>query len=1054
MGANNSPLGASDGKRAPLFDVEQLREGVIDSARVPRPMHMPRAKQSLALLPPASADLATDPAIRPTMLCVFDHSPYLRSLICRHPETVRQLFTDGPKSVLRQIMGAVSALPPDTPKRSAMAALRQSKQRAAIAIALADISKIWALDDVTLALSLFAEAVLDKAVSILCRDIADSDEQATFLRDCYVLLAVGKLGGGELNYSSDVDVIALFDIPPDDAPNDAPNDTHGAGKKRHYPDIKGQAPMLFSRLTRDLVRLIEQRTDDGYVLRVDLRLRPDPLSSNLCVSLDGALSYYESVGQNWERAAMIKARPIAGNRELGRRFIDHLQPFIWRRNLDFAAIRDIQSIKRQIDASRPVTGRGTGMGIGGGTGMGTGRGTGGGMGGSVSGREGPVPATMDKNGDAAPSPLSGWDVKLGQGGIREIEFFVQTQQLIYGGHYPDLRVSSTCEGLRQLVKLERIDRTAYNRMLEAYHFFRHLEHRLQMINDCQTHRLPTTLPQIENLARFLGFGSRAAFERRCHRHRDRVQTIYRALFRRSEPLGASGSLVFTGVDDHPETVATLAKMGFSDPAHIGATIRRWHHGCYPSTRSEHSRQLLTELIPGLLEAFSDSADPHTAFTGFDRFLSLLPAGVALFSLFSARPVLIRFLASIMGNAPRLAERLARRPLLFDQVILPGFSDPLPTFQAMAADLDRRLADSEDFPHRLDVARIWGKDHKFRLNVHLLFDRIDAIEAMPVYSDLADVLLQGLFPWLEKEFIRQYGVIEGHSLAIVGMGKYGGREMRAASDLDILMIYGPDETKHKGNASDLPDSLYFVRLSQRFINAVSAHTAEGELYTVDGRLRPLGRGSAIACGLDAFCRYHRESAWGVEHMALTRFRIVIAPPALRRSLTHHIRQILCLPRDREKLAVGALDTRTKMVAEHGGPSPDDRDGKSLLKVKHMRGGITDIEFIVQYWQLIHAHRHPRVLSCNTLDAIRRLAGAGCIDRDDAEALSEALTLWHRLEALIRLCLRSDFAPADAPPGLKNLISTAARVKDSADLTDTIRQRAAAVREIFIQVFGRL
>lgn len=955
----------------------------IDPSRFPIPEDSQHAKSLLKSLDDRCVTLAQKPSIHPALLSVFAHSPYLSGLIIRYPEDVLDVLHHGPEQGLEKIIQQVQTMADDTDFDHSAVALREYKKRIALMIALADMADYWTLEHVMTALSQFADAVIDKGVRVLIHRAAGDADKARLLLASYTVLAVGKLGGGELNYSSDIDIIALFD------------------ESKAQKALKEPAAVFFSRLTRDLVRLFEHRTAEGYVFRVDLRLRPDPLSSALAVSMDGAESYYETVGQNWERAALIKARPVAGSRTLGEAFLQFLRPFIWRRSLDFAAIRDIQSIKRQMDARH-----------------------------------------CPSDGD---DPLHGWNLKLGRGGIREIEFFVQIQQLIYGGHYPELRTSSTCDGLRVLATLDRIDVKTRDRLIRAYQFLRRVEHRVQMEQDHQTHILPSDDDSMKRLARFTGYRSTAGFERALRQHRQAVAEIYRGLFREAEPLGAGGSLVFTGVDDHPETLKTLGDMGFDDPKSMVHAIRRWHHGRDPATRSERARQLLTELTPTLLEAFAETADPGAAFRGFDHFLSQLPAGVELFSLLSARHTLISFLATIMGNAPRLAERLARRPVLLDQVILPGFSDPLPPRSVLEKELHDQLTQGRDFQDRLDIARRWAKDRKFRVSSQLLSHTLDALEVMPTLSNLADVLLHNLYPWVHDAFCRQYGDVADQGLAVIAMGKYGGREMRAASDLDIVMITGSDGHQVTEN-TDLPPSLYFARLAQRFINALSAHTAEGELYTIDTRLRPLGSGSAITSSLDAFERYHRESAWSVEHMALTRARVVLAPPRLKKSVEDMIRSILCRRRDPEQLAQDLRAIRVRIADEHSSVNPED-DPQALWNVKHRRGGLIDAEFLVQYWQLVHAHDHPAILSTNTLDALGHCHDAGLVEANEAKDLRDAIILWHRLESVLRLCLRSNLTPHEASAGLKDILSKAGHVADFVTLNDRMRHCAARVRSIF-------
>ncbi|MEK7819610.1 MAG: bifunctional [glutamine synthetase] adenylyltransferase/[glutamine synthetase]-adenylyl-L-tyrosine phosphorylase, partial [Pseudomonadota bacterium] len=600
-------------------------------------------------------------------------------------------------------------------------------------------------------------------------------------------------------------------------------------------------------------------TADGYVFRTDLRLRPDPGATPLALSTLAAETYYESLGQNWERAAMIKARAVAGDAEAGAAFLARLRPFVWRKHLDFAAIQDIHSIKRQINARR----------------------------------------------GGATIAVAGHNIKLGRGGIREIEFFVQTQQLIRGGREPRLRTSATLEGLEQLAALGLIETEAAAELKAAYEFLRRVEHRLQMTADEQTQTLPEGEDGLRALALFLGFADAAAFAAELVGHLRAVETRYARLFEDQPTLaagdGVAGNLVFTGVEADPETLKTLAGLGFRHTEMVHAAVRGWHHGRYRAMRSTRAREMLTELMPALLGALARTPDPDAAFLRFDAFLARLPSGIQIFSLLQSNPHLLALLAEIMGGAPRLAEHLSQRPAVIDAMVAPGFLDTPPDAAELAAELERHLAPIRHIEEALDVSRRWAHDRQFQIGAQLLRGLIAPAPAAAVLSDIAQVAINALFPRIEADFALQHGRFGGETLAVVAMGKLGGREMTPSSDLDLIFIYEvPAGMDASDGAKPLPPSQYFARLSQRLINSLTALTAEGRLYEVDMRLRPSGNKGPLAVALDGFVRYQEEEAWTWEHMALARARAVAGPAGLRDRVTQAIRRVLARPRDPARL----------------------------------------------------------------------------------------------------------------------------------------------------------
>ncbi|MBS0539277.1 MAG: bifunctional [glutamine synthetase] adenylyltransferase/[glutamine synthetase]-adenylyl-L-tyrosine phosphorylase, partial [Proteobacteria bacterium] len=799
----------------------------------------------------------------------------------------------------------------------------------------------------------------------------------------FTVLGMGKLGAGELNYSSDIDLILLYD-----------RETAALRDNE-------QAPRHLVRGARVLVQLMSETSADGYIFRTDLRLRPDPGSTPLAMSVQAAELYYESVGQNWERAAMIKAHSVAGNRAVGEEFIASLRPYIWRKHLDFAAIHDIHSIKRQIDAHR-----------GGGT-----------------------------------VKVLGHNVKLGRGGIREIEFFAQTQQLIFGGRDPSLRSRNTCETLRALTAAGHVAPQATEELIEAYGFLRRTEHRLQMIDDKQTHSVPETEEAAGALATFLGFPDFKSFEAALLQRLRCVEGHYARLFEEAPSLaGPGGNLVFTGTDDDPGTLETLTALGFKDASAAAGIVRRWHHGRYRSTTSARARELLTELMPTLLKALGDTAAPDQALLNFDLFLANLPAGVQLFSLFKANPALIDLVAAIMGSAPRLAAHLARRTILLDSVLSPDFYTALPPAADMTAELMKLLAPANDDQDILDIARRWANDRRFQVGVQQLKRILTPARAGEYYSDIAEATISALCDRVERRFAETHGGFSGQRLAVLGLGKLGSREMSATSDLDLIFVYDiPPGLETSDGAQPLAPIQYYTRLSGKIVTALTALTNEGPLYEVDMRLRPSGRAGPLANSLEGFETYHAQSAWTWEHLALTRTRVIHGPRTLAEQLERITRATLCRERDPATLVRDVADMRDR-IAEHAPP-------KSVWDFKHLSGGLFDIDFVAQYLALRHAAARPEILDPNPSEMLRRTAAAGLIDKADAERLVATRLLLSDVQSLLRLTLDGDeaaFDEAKAPEGQRRLIAATENEPDIAALRARIEADAAAARAIYSRI----
>jgi glutamate-ammonia-ligase adenylyltransferase len=940
------------------------------------------AEQEDAELAAFMTALPDDPDGNALLAATFGNSPFLSQCLLREPAFLRDILEGGPDTAFAALIAALAGLADESDMARLMRALRIAKRRCALVAALADIAGLWRLDQVTGALSHFAEAAIRLAVRYLLRREAGKGEIVLAhpldpeRGSGLIVLGMGKLGAGELNYSSDIDLIVFYDH-----------------ERITYTGRRSVGECVIG-LAKDLVRILDERTVDGYVFRTDLRLRPDPGSTPVAVSLVAAEAYYEGFGQNWERAAMIKARQVAGDAEAGGAFLKFLRPFIWRKSLDFAAIQDIHSIKRQINAHK-------------------------------GGRQ---------------IAVAGHNVKLGRGGIREIEFFAQTQQLIWGGREPAMRCSGTIVALNALAAAGHTGTEVAEQLTEAYHYLRTLEHRLQMVDDKQTQTLPNDPRQLEEIAAFMGHADGEEFARELTGRLQTVEGHYARLFEDAPALGAHGNLVFTGGENDPETMRTITEMGFTSADAICSTIRGWHHGRVRATRSTRARELLTELTPALLGELATTANPDDAFMRFDGFLAHLPGGVPLFSLFYSHPSLLGLVAEIMGDAPRLAEHLSRHSNLLDSVLQARFFELPPPAEELTMELDRALAEAGDVQEILDISRRWANDRKFQVGVLTLRNLIDADQSARALTDIADAVISRMLPRVEDEFARAHGRVAGGAWTILAMGKMGGREMTATSDLDLILVYdAPDPNAESDGPRPLAVPTWYARLTQRLVNALTAPTGEGTLYEVDMRLRPSGNSGPIASSLASFERYQREAAWTWEHMALTRARLVAGDPALGERVAAIIHDTLTRRRDPAKLLTDVAEMRERMAHEHKTDSRWD--------VKHRRGGLVDIEFTAQYLQLAHAAAHPAILANNTSDVLVRAAAEGVLECCDRDTLLEAWRLWSAVQTVLRQTIAGAFDERTAPRGLKDVLVRAAGYVDFKTLTDRMDDCAAASHEVF-------
>lgn len=850
----------------------------------------------------AGSDTAIDDAIARAAR----YAPFLSHLIEREPALIADIAT-----AARDPLGAARI---DDPAMPLPRRLRFERRRLALAAAIGDLSGQLDFVTVTRALSDFADYALDAAIGAAIVERVPGAEPRGL-----AAIALGKQGSHELNYSSDIDPILIFD------PATLPHRERDAVEEAAV------------RIGRRVVEILQARDGDGYVLRIDLRLRPSPEVTPIVLPAEAAISYYESQALPWERAAFIRARAAAGDCVLGQGFLDTIRPFVWRRAIDYGTIREIRGISRRI---RDHHAQGQAFG-------------------------------------------PGFDLKRGRGGIREVEFFAQIHQLIHGGRDPALRVPATLDALAALAAAGRIDAGTAAQLREAYILFRTIEHRVQMIDDRQTHTLPHG-EALDAVARLHGLDGGGDLLDLLRPHVEAVGRIYDALDGDEGGHGATGAAV---------AEAGLAEAGFADPAGATRLIEGWRSGRYAALRSPPAQAAMEAALPPLIAAIGQSPDPGAALARLDTILSRLPTALNLFHLLEARPTLARLLGTILSHAPTLADALARRVDLLDGLIDASALAPVGSVAELAGDMARREA-GDDYQRLLDHVRQIVGEKRFALGAQIVAGASDPLDVSAGYARVAEAALAVLAEATVAEFAVRHGRVPDSELVILALGRFGGGALTHASDLDLIFLFTGDHLAESDGEKPLGAVTYYNRLAQRVIAALSVATAAGALYEVDTRLRPSGAQGPLVVSLDGFARYQREEAWTWEHMALTRARTVFGSAAGREAVAAVISDVLAGNRPQRDIAAEAAKMRADMAA-HKPP-------KGPLDAKLLPGGLVDLEFAVHTLQLVHRTG----FSAGLRAAVDALAGQGLLP----ETIGPAHDFLTRLLVTLRLV-----APDAQPPG---------------------------------------
>ncbi len=918
----------------------------LNIIRVPRAFDPELAQETRQLVPdltPEQAELVAG---------VAGTSPYLKDLLHREAGWIAEAL-HRPNAALQQIYAECR----DVSAEQMKSGLRQAKRRVALLTALCDLSGGWSLEQVTGALTDFgalaADVALKSEISTLIRrkklpGLTDADLATA---GGLSVLAMGKMGAYELNYSSDIDLICLFD------------------ETRYDPDDFFDARQALVRATRNMCSILNDRTADGYVFRTDLRLRPDPAVTPVCIAMEAAERYYESLGRTWERAAYIKARACAGDIAAGERFLKALTPFVWRRHLDFTAIQDAHDMRLRIRHNK-------------------------GTGGALS--------------------VPGHDMKLGRGGIREIEFFTQTRQLIAGGRDMDLRLRGTIDGLDMLAQKGWIEEETAQTLGAHYRAHREVEHRIQMVHDAQTHQMPKSEDGIARIA--------------CLMDRD-AGTLQREIAERLHEVHALTEGFFA-----PDPTAPAPAKEMPD-AFDHEVLNRWH--TYPALRSQRGAQIFERIKPELLSRLACTAKPSEALVALDGFLAGLPAGVQLFSLFEANPQLIDLLVDIVGTSPELASYISRNASVFDAVIGGDFFRDWPEQSWLLAQLQARLGAEDDYERKLDAARAWTKDWHFRIGVHHLRGLIAAGEAGRQYAALADVVIAALTPVVTTHFSRRHGPPPGRGMAVVAMGSLGAGLINAKSDLDLIIVYDPGDQEMSEGRRPLAARPYFARLTQAFITALTAPMAQGRLYEVDMRLRPSGTQGPVATSLAAFQDYQHNQAWVWEHLALTRARVVAGMPSLVRDIEETRTTVLSAGSDVAKVLREVAEMRQRIQAA--------KSPVGILDAKTGTGRLMDIELIAQTGALVAATPVRSVT-----EGLNAGVACGWLTAADGAMLASSYELYWSVQTVARLLSEHPLNGQSLGSGGAAFLARATGVTPLQDLEKALAHRYKACDDVITAV----
>jgi len=916
-------------------------------------------------------------------------SPYLFRLMERHKEFFGKILVEPRDVIIHEIYTLCDlAIEVDDqnqkfPQQKII--LRKAKDYAALAFGYYELSGQLSVMDAAYEISLVADKAVQAAFQISLNEAHNKgyfDESVIFDVDaCGIsVLAMGKLGAQELNYSSDIDLTVFYD--PDKMPvNDGQ-----------------ECKIVAVRIVKDMVNILSEQTAHGYVFRTDLRLRPDPGVTSIAISVGAAEHYYEAHGQNWERAAYIKARPIAGDENVGIEFIKMLRPFIWRKYMDFSAIDSLNAILNRLKTSNHVTAE----------------------------------------------SFSGFNIKTGSNAIRTIEFIVQTYQLIAGGKFPALRCRGTLEGLSLLANHNYISQKASQHLARAYCDMRYIEQRLQMINDEQTHIIPRNQNGREQLRILCGFSDHQSLEDFVINAASMIAQEKEELFLLQDGGEETSShplkLDFTGVDHNQATIEELEKLGFVQPSDVSAIVKSWLSGSYRATRSSQARILLEKILPGLMLALSNANEPDKALHAFDYFLAKLPGGVQIFSLLSAHPKLYEKLIDMLTISPKLANMIAHR-----QHFVEIFADGLTSFDVRDhASIEvaiktalLHLGEDSNFEDRIGIIHQLIGEARLSVVIEVINRGYNVFEASKRYTEIAELALESIIEQARCEMVERYGDIGG-SLAVLSFGRLASKQMGYSSDLDIVFVYDVDGDRQSQGVKPIDAISWYTRFVRRIVTGLSSGSMQGGGYDIDMQLRPSGGKGPAAVQFSAFQNYYRNDAWMWELMALTKSRLVYGSEKLTKKITDEITSILCVPRKPDKVGDEVVEMRQRMF--------DNNPPQSIWDRKRIGGGGTDIDFLLHYLALTSADKTGRP-PVSSRDQLKFYNAHGQLTEDQFKKLDNAFLLDEKVNQIARLSEGKIFNPERDGRAFITLLLNVCGMPDVAKLQKILERNDRQVQKIF-------
>ncbi len=889
-------------------------------------------------------------------------SPYLRAIIHGERSWVDALAERDPTDVVDELCQFF----PLKSSRQVANELRQRKKKIALLLALADLGGAWELRQITVALTRFADFACDVLLRVLVKEAAAKGKialQSTDFDDLHggmVIMAMGKMGGRELNYSSDIDLVVLYD------------------ETQHDLNSFSQVKAEFIKVTRKFARLMGEVAAEGYIFRTDLRLRPDPFVNPVCISMGGAERYYESYARAWERAAYIKARPCAGDVEAGRKFLHRINPFIWRLQYDFTAVQDTSEMQSRI---------------------------------------------WENVGSGDLNNLHGYNLKLGKGGIREIELFVQTYQMVAGGRDPTLQVRDTMGAMKALVSKGWVDEEAARTLTRCYDRLRTWEHRTQMVRDAQTHQLPRTPHEIERIAALCGETDPNVFL-------DEVRDTLKAV------QDITGKYLQSDEANEEQFDSSFMEEADWD------CVEHWRN--LPAFRTKRANQIFNRLRPRLFNRIARSSNPREALFQFDSFLKGLPSGVQLFSLFEANPQLMELLTDACATAPKLASYLSRNSRVLDAVLESDFFEPLAEITELREELTKKLSVSNDYEMILREARRWVHEKRFKVGIHHLRSLIGGMEPGRLYSALADAVILSTTPHVVEQFSALYGHPPGRGFTLLAMGSLGSENMSCTSDLDLILIYDPLDQERSDGKRSLSTRQYYARLTQALVSALSSHMAEGQLYDIDMRLRPSGRKGPVATSLEAFKHYQLTSAWTWEHLALTRARALTDEHELAIELESFREELIARPSNERQVVTDVQDMRGRLAENVSLPVVND-----TWEVRHGEGRMLDIELIAQTGALLAGSVDRSVNG--QIDAARQ---TGWMTSEDSEILKQGYKRLNEVNQALRLTVEGDFNCDTAGTGIKEFLLQQTGINSIDSLAQNLQDDRARSQQVVNRLLSKI